>query len=56
MSKLTHFLDGLAKANPEMTNEELLNQIFKSEPKSNYCKSCGKKNGGHYIMCSAWID
>lgn len=38
--------------NPEMFRKEL-NQ---EEKPILQCKHCGKKNGGHYIMCSAWID
>lgn len=43
---------------------EMLNQIPQELREANeehhpiirMCKYCGKRNGGHYIMCSAWID
>lgn len=36
--------------------EELKQADESHHPVIRQCKACGKKNGGHYIMCSMWID
>lgn len=38
------------------TPEELNQANEEHHPIIRQCKHCGKKNGGHFIMCTAWID